>query len=113
MNKKEQEKHNEEFFAKQKAIFDKKGNDYADEDRLSNFKYAASITQLKPEQVILVMVAIKVARLGVLLSENNRGPENESISDSIVDLANYSVLLNAVLEDGRGDNKLKGGNPKE
>lgn len=100
MNKKEQEKHNEEFFAKQKAIFDKKGNDYADEDRLSNFKYVASITQLKPAQVVLVMAAIKVARLGVLLSGNNSGPENESICDSVVDLANYSVLLNAVLEDG-------------
>lgn len=43
-------------------------------------------------------IATKVARLGVLLS-NNINPQNESIHDSILDLANYAILLDALIED--------------
>jgi len=38
-----------------------------------------------------------VARLGVLL--NGQIPSNESIKDSIIDLANYCVLLDELIED--------------
>ena len=86
----------------QKIVFDtfvemmtdtiiKKGNDYANEDRLSNFKLAGSVCGLTPEQNCLSLIATKVARLGVLLKTNN--PNNESIEDSVLDLACYSTLL--------------------
>lgn len=76
----------------------KKGNDYANTDRLSNFKLAGSIAGGSAETNCLNLIATKVARLGVLL--NSEGvPNNESIEDSILDLANYAVLLNMILED--------------
>ena len=73
----------------------KKGNDYAQEkgdDRLSNFKFAGQICGITPMQQCLALVATKVARLGTLLSKEG-SPNNESIQDSVLDLANYAVLL--------------------
>ena len=43
MNRLEQEQHLEEIFCKIKEIQLKKGNDYANTDRLSNFKLAGDI----------------------------------------------------------------------
>lgn len=75
-----------------------KGNDYANTDRLSNFKLAGSICGLSPELNCLSLIATKVARLGVLLNSKNE-PNNESINDSVLDLANYAVLLSMILSE--------------
>lgn len=76
-----------------KKILLSKGNDYANADRLSNFKLAGSICGLTPEQNCLSLIATKVARLGVLLS-SGKIPANEPIKDSMIDLTCYSILLN-------------------
>ena len=75
-----------------------KAEDYANEDRLSNFKVTAAITGTKPELIGLTMIAVKVARLGVLLNSSKK-PNNESIQDSVLDLANYAVLLSMILKE--------------
>lgn len=80
------------------ATLFKKGNDYANSDRLSNFKLAGAIAGGTAEVNCLNMIATKVARLGVLLNSTGT-PNNESIEDSILDLANYAVLLGMILED--------------
>ena len=98
MTQQEQIKHFESFTNQMKEILFKKGNDYANTDRLSNFKLAGSICQLKAEQNCLSLIATKVARLGVLLN-SEKTPDNESIQDSVLDLANYSVLLSMILKD--------------
>lgn len=98
MTKEEQAKHFEEITSKMKEILLKKGNDYANNDRLSNFKLAGSICGLKAEQSCLSLIATKVARLGVLLN-SDKEPNNESIQDSVLDLANYSILLSMILAD--------------
>lgn len=98
MNLQRQNEHFERFTAKQKETLLLKGNDYADADRLSNFKRAGSIINISPEQNCLSLIATKVARLGVLLGSGLE-PGNESIRDSILDLANYAILLDALLEE--------------
>lgn len=98
MTQDEQVKHFELMAIKMKHILFKKGNDYANSDRLSNFKLAGSICGLKAEQNCLSLIATKVARLGVLLS-SDKEPNNESIQDSILDLANYSILLSMIVEE--------------
>ena len=75
-----------------------KGDDYANQDRLSNFKTTANIIGTTPELSCLNLIAVKVARLGVLLNSKDK-PKNESIQDSVLDLANYSVLLHMILND--------------
>jgi len=98
MNQTQQESHFNEIIGKMRSIMLSKGNDYANEDRLSNFKLAGSICGLAPEQNCLSLIATKVARLGVLL-KSNKEANNESIEDSLVDMANYTLLLIMLLKD--------------
>jgi len=98
MNLETQQKQFLEITEQMKSIMFAKGNDYANEDRLSNFKLAGNISGLTPELNCLSLMATKVARLGVLLN-NNKTPNNESIHDSLLDLANYTILLTMILKD--------------
>lgn len=88
-----------DFVRKMEDIMFKKGNDYANEDRLSNFKLAGAISGGSAELNCLNLIATKTARLGVLLNTGKK-PDNESISDTILDLANYGVLLATILGEG-------------
>lgn len=98
MTLEEQINHFKSFTKKQEEILLKKGNDYANSDRLSNFKVGGAICQLTPQQQCLSLIATKVARLGILLS-TNKTPNNESITDNVIDLANYVVILDALLKE--------------
>lgn len=98
MTRTEQEKHISQFFDRMRSVILSKGNDYANEDRLSNFKLAGAICGLTAEQNCLSLIATKVARLGVLLKSDTPA-ENESIEDSLIDLANYAVLLDQIRKD--------------
>lgn len=80
-----------EFYAEKKNILKLKGEDYANEDVLSNFKTAGANIGISAEQQCLSLIATKVARLGNLLA--GKTPNNESVSDSILDLSNYTDLL--------------------
>lgn len=104
MTREKQEAHFDAFVQKQRETLLRKGNDYSSIDRLSNFKLAGSICGLTPEQNCLSLIATKVARLGVLLG--GKVPNNESIQDSILDLANYAVLLDMIISDKEEKPKL-------
>ena len=97
---KTQEYHFNVMVEQMHKILISKGGDYANEDRLSNFKLAGSIIGLTPEMNCLSLIATKVARLGVLLN-SDKAPNNESIDDSIIDLANYAVLLSMIIKDNK------------
>lgn len=97
MTKEKQEAHFEAFTQKQREVLLKKGDDYSQIDRISNFKLAGAICGLTPEQNCLSLIATKVARLGVLLG--GKVPNNESIQDSVLDLANYAVLLDMIMSE--------------
>ena len=98
MTKEEQLQHFGYFTEKMKSTLFSKGDDYANEDRLSNFKMAGAISGGDAKTNCLNLIATKVARLGVLINSDQE-PNNESISDSILDLANYSVLLSMIIEE--------------
>lgn len=86
------------FCEHQSVTMNSKWDDYAGEDRLSNFKLAWSICWITPQQQCLSLIATKVARLGQLLS--GKEPNNESIGDSILDLSLYSFLLFCLTREG-------------
>lgn len=81
-----------------------KGDDYANTDRLSNFKLAGNICGFNAELNCLNLIATKVARLGVLLQ--GKEPKNESVTDSLIDLANYAVLLDMIRADKVGSTNM-------
>lgn len=101
MNIEQQQNHLHSFCKQMEAVIIKKGDDYANSDRLSNFKLAGNICGLTPEQNCLSLIATKVARLGVLLQ--GKEPNNESVQDSILDLANYAALLSMILAEKAGN----------
>ena len=92
-------RHFETFVVKQTHIMKSKQEDYAEEgDILSNFKLSAGAVGITPEQQCLSLIATKVVRLGVLLKSGT--PNNESIKDSVIDMANYTVKLDQLLSEG-------------
>lgn len=100
----ERELHFNVFTLLMKKVITSKSGDYANADVLSNFKLAGGICGLTPQQNCLSLIATKVARLGVLLKtkvegEEKRNPLHESIRDSVLDLANYSLLLDMLITD--------------
>lgn len=102
MTNKEQELFFDNMVSQMKTIMSKKSKDYAgddvDTDKLSNFKLAGDICGIGGSLNCLSLIATKVARLGVLLN-SKQVPNNESIMDSVLDLANYTVLLAMILDD--------------
>lgn len=91
-----------EIQAQQEIVLISKRNDYANAsiDVLDNFKNGANIVGITAEQQCLALMATKLARLGNLLS-NNKTPNNESVIDSMRDLGNYTILLEAIYVDKR------------
>lgn len=94
----EQQKKRIEFFTnRMKELCLSKGDDYAGQsDRLANFKDAGTISGSGAAQNCFNLMATKMARLKQLLS-SGKTPNNESIQDSLIDLANYSFLLDSLL----------------
>lgn len=101
MTHKQQSKLLGEFYAEKKNILKLKGEDYANEDVLSNFKTAGANIGISPELQCLSLIATKVARLGNLIS--GKKPNNESVSDSILDLSNYTDLLYCLVNENVAD----------
>ena len=78
MTKKEQIAHFGYITGEMEKVLFSKGDDYANTDRLSNFKLAGAITGGNASTNCLNLIATKVARLGVLLN-SDKEPNNESI----------------------------------
>ena len=100
MTKKEQMAHFGYMTGEMKKTLFSKGDDYANEDRLSNFKLAGAIAGGDARTNCLNLIATKVARLGVLINTDQE-PNNESIEDSVLDLANYAVLLSMIINENK------------
>lgn len=102
MNKETSNKLNSDFIKEIVSTLERKNADYAtDNDTLKNFKDAAKIAGITPQQGILFMIGIKTSRIGNLIakSEDGKLPANEPILDSVLDCVGYTMLLrNALLD---------------
>lgn len=90
MNLKNRRKKATDFFNECLNVLSNKGHDYSkEEDAYSNFKKIANMLDLPVKKVFNFFLACKVARLVELIDKE---PNNESVRDTLVDLANYSCL---------------------
>lgn len=84
-----------ETLEKMKEIHNSKSQDYADPNNpLSNFdvsEYGLHLFKLDRDKTFAWPIFTKLARLSTLLNSGN-APNNESIEDSFVDIANYVIL---------------------
>ena len=82
-------------------LIESKGDDYANEDRLSNFKESACLLNTTAFKVCLNQIGIKISRIVNLIGKEAR---NESMKDSLQDLITYSLILSMIHEDEAADN---------
>lgn len=88
-------------------LHNKKNHDYSDDaDPLSNFRRAQRFG-VDPFKGILIRLSDKWARLEQLAG--GKKPKNESLRDSLVDNAVYSLLAVLMLDEQR-DDPLRPGN---
>jgi len=102
MRAKEFDKIYRELVDNRLTLIQKKRNDYAGEDNVfDNFEETARQLNITIDQVFLFWITIKRQRLSNLLV-NCKSPKNESLEDTLEDLANYVDLYN-IYRRGRGD----------
>lgn len=90
------------LFQQAQEIIVRKGHDYAADDNLfSNFEFTGYVLDIAVRRGIrgrdlscLCLMMTKIARLLELLG--GKEPNNESIEDTALDLANYAILLAAM-----------------
>ncbi len=76
-----------------------KSNDYAEGgDAFLNFKTAAQIAGISPEQTLLTLLGMKMSRLTQLISKGKTA-RNESVEDTMLDIVNYIVLLRGMMKE--------------
>lgn len=104
MIQKEQLQFIEEINNKGIELLKSKGYDYAGEDVLKNFKQMHQLLSLlevdtsKVEGIHMFYILLKIQRLCNLLF-SNKVAKNESIADTLIDLRNYTDLLNCTLKE--------------
>lgn len=114
-----------QFTAKMNAICRAKNADYAGaggDDPFANFRRVEALGICKTEQGFLVRMADKMSRLSSFVEAGVLQVKDESAEDTLLDLANYALLLAAYLqskkETGSGsqstaaDQLAAGRNPK-
>ena len=100
MNKEQQLQFARDKFKEILELIESKGDDYANEDRLSNFKESACLLNTTAFQVCLNQIGIKISRIVNLIGKEAR---NESMKDSLQDLITYSLILSMIHEDEATD----------
>lgn len=107
MNQKQFVKEIEATFGEAVSILKRKNTDYATEtDPWKNFRFA-ELVEVGVERAILVRMSDKLARISNILGKEAQ-VKDESIIDTLVDLANYSAILKVYI-----DNKKKSATVKE
>lgn len=91
----------------------RKNRDYAtDDNRYSNFEYAARISEVftdPVDRVFATMIGIKLARMSEL--KKGKSPNFESLSDSHLDASVYSVLWASYNRMKERENEEQAGDP--
>lgn len=99
MNQSEFERFTEDFIAKTADLLVVKGKEYAgSEDRLANFKRGAALTGVEPEQVCFIYLSKHYDAVATFLREGEI-PGAEPIAGRLHDLANYVLLLAALVRE--------------
>lgn len=88
----------EKTLEEMKKIMIAKNHDYAGElDAFKNFRYCEELGICSTEQGLMVRMSDKMSRISNLLSSDAM-VKDEKITDTLQDLANYSIILKCWLE---------------
>jgi len=85
-------------------IHDAKNADYAGDDYLGNFKQA-KLLSLTPLQGIMVRISDKFSRACNLVKKGEAQVKEETLEDTLLDLANYCLLAILVAREEKKETK--------
>ena len=104
MSKKEYLEFTEDFFKKCIDLQIKKNHDYtSNDDPFSNFK-SIEVLGIKPEHGFLTRMMDKIRRVSSFVENGELHVKEESVKDSLQDLANYACLLSGFIESTKNQN---------
>ncbi|MHA1400167.1 MAG: nucleotide modification associated domain-containing protein [Candidatus Heimdallarchaeaceae archaeon] len=87
------------FYDDAHSLMEKKNHDYSRIDNpFSNFEIQAFIAGVSEEKTFMMALGTKIARLQELVEKPENARVSESLTDTLADLCNYSVLLAGYLE---------------
>jgi hypothetical protein len=87
-----------EYLKEMLELHNKKSHDYAkNEDKFSNFKMCEELGICTTEEGFIVRITDKVCRISQLLKKTGR-VQDEKITDTLLDLAIYSLILREYIE---------------
>jgi len=72
------------------------------DDPFSNFRQVESLGIASTEQGFLTRMVDKVARISSFVKQGTLQVKDESVEDTLLDLANYCILMAAYLKDKGG-----------
>jgi hypothetical protein len=89
----------EKYQAEMFDILKRKNSDYAGEsDSYRNFKFCETLGICSVEEGIMVRISDKMTRICNLLKQDAK-VKDETIKDTLLDMANYSMILASYIED--------------
>lgn len=96
MNKKEFKEEFKKTMEEMFAIMEAKNDDYSKTSAFWNFELVNTLWITSVKKWILVRMCDKIARISTLIDQNEK-VKDESINDTLIDLANYSIILKIYL----------------
>ena len=79
-----------------------KNNDYAGNDFLSNFKMSEKLG-VKPSMGCAIRISDKFSRICQLMQKDAPDVTDETIEDTLIDLANYCVIMVLLLREEQNE----------
>lgn len=84
-----------------RELMEAKSNDYSNgADPFHNFRMSA-LLHIPACKGVMLRMQDKMARLVSFIDRGDLKVKDESVTDTIIDLINYSVILNAMLKENR------------
>ena len=109
MNREELLKFAEEFFGSCIGTMKKKNHDYTGAkdmvDPFANFR-AVEAFGIETEKGFITRMSDKMARIGSFVKRGELAVKDESVKDTLLDLANYAMLFAAYLESKKNDTRI-------
>lgn len=119
MKKKEYLEFHEAFCGKMIEITKVKNHDYTggSEDPFANFKNIGALVQGQKIDIVavgfLTRMSDKFSRIGSFVSKGELLVKDESVTDTLCDLANYCALFAGYLRDEADKQRAESGQPKD
>lgn len=109
MNREEYFKFHQAMTEKMNVITRAKNADYtgaAGDDPFANFNRVASLGVCSTEQGFMVRMLDKYMRINSFVQKGFLNVKDESVEDTLLDLANYAILFAGYLKSKKGDEKF-------